>query len=517
MHQFAAAVAGITIACASLSACGSTDVPQPAAVELTLSKDTLSPGDTAHLTARVRSENGATIAGAPIRWRSLNPALVLVDSIGNAWAYGLGPTAPATVTIEAVAGGVVGRIDVVVRARPVTLSINWPSRLRRTGSVDTLTATTYGSTGLPITGTPLAWISSDPSVVFVTNDGIATMRRPGRALITGSAGPIHDTLTISVVQGFALVDISAALGDSIILTAANDSGAYTGVVILPDFSRRGFYWRDGRLSPIPACNAADLNNAFQVLCGSSIWNARTGTRTDLTARDTALIGAAINDSGDVFAAYPNDPGHRFGVWRKGTFMATPLTADSAITNEILDIDNRGDLLISVQVLNQLYGYSTMRRLSTESRWTLSTVGRSGSSGRMNNRGDVPLTARFAGMSPNAQAYLFLAEGRMLLIASDKTGQVQVTAASVNDARDLVGTASFEGASVGYLWRDGVLGALDDLVEAPDWTITQGVFVDNTGAITARAKNRRTGRMSYVRLVPQPIVSVIPTRVWPRAQ
>ncbi len=500
MHRVTAAVA--ILLALSLAACGSTDVPTPASVEISASKDTLYPGDTARLTARVRAAAGSTIGSATVQWRSLNPSLVAVDSIGNAWAYGIGPAAPTAVTLEAASGDVVGRIDVVVRARPTQIFVKWPSRLRRIGSTDTLAAATYGPAGLVVTGAPLTWTSSDPSVISVTPNGIATMRRAGRALVTVSTGSVRDTLTIAVIPGFSFSDISDAFGDSITITATNDSGAYLGAIFLPDFTSRRFFWRNGHLSALPGCAATDLNNRFDVLCGSTIWNPITGARTPIAVGDTAISGVAINDSGAVFGQFPTGPQDRtrFGVWKNGTFTEKTFGAGAPGFWNLLDMNDREDILAHSVVFG--YGYGVVRRLAGASTWTSLVVGRVGGSARMNNLGDVPLNARYPGMNHDSQGYVFLADARTVLIASDQTGHVDATVASLNDARDVVGTTGFDGIPVGYLWRGGLLGALDDLTNAPDWTITSALFIDNSGAITARAMNHRTARTAYVRLVPE---------------
>jgi fibronectin type 3 domain-containing protein len=71
-------------------------------------------GRTASLTARLLGPNGETLAGWPITWRSLNPAVAQVDENGS--VLGL---ASGAATVEASSNGIVGTAAVTVTPGPL--------------------------------------------------------------------------------------------------------------------------------------------------------------------------------------------------------------------------------------------------------------------------------------------------------------------------------------------------------------------------------------------------------------
>ncbi len=71
---------------------------------------------------------------------------------------------------------------------------------------------------------PFAWSSSNPSVVTVSAQGVATGRRAGSAVVTASAGSLSDSVTLSVTGG----SIADTVAVSLALQTAAD-GADTRV------------------------------------------------------------------------------------------------------------------------------------------------------------------------------------------------------------------------------------------------------------------------------------------------
>lgn len=157
--------------------------------------DTLrSLGDTTVLTATVTDARGAALAGATLRWRSLDSSIASVDSGGAVVAR-----APGRVEIEVGVREVVARAVVVVRPEPVAIVLTPDSTLRLAdGDSLQLTAHAVDARGRRVQGRELRWESADSAVVRVDTLGFARALAAGRAYVWASTGPVRARLRVDV-------------------------------------------------------------------------------------------------------------------------------------------------------------------------------------------------------------------------------------------------------------------------------------------------------------------------------
>jgi len=162
----------------------------PAAASVTLAGSTT-------LTATVVDASGIAIAGAPVAWSSDKPLTASVSQAGV--VTGL---LPGTATITAASGGKSGTSTITVTLVPVATVTVTPSTLElrdrngeRTG---TLTATTRDLLGNVLTDRPIAWSSSNTSIVAVTQSGVVTAQDKGSATITAASEGKTGTASVLV-------------------------------------------------------------------------------------------------------------------------------------------------------------------------------------------------------------------------------------------------------------------------------------------------------------------------------
>jgi len=169
--------------------------------------DRMEPGDDVTLRATVVDRSGSEIPASVVTdcqehgwsrcgyaWTSSDPTIARVNARGIVSAI-----APGQTEVNVTVGGVIGRSIVVVSAESVDRVTIAPGRLTLTvGQTAPLSATVFGRGGEPLSGRPLAWSSSDPSVARVSSEGAVAAGRPGRATITATAEGIRTTADVVV-------------------------------------------------------------------------------------------------------------------------------------------------------------------------------------------------------------------------------------------------------------------------------------------------------------------------------
>ena len=196
----------IGLAALGLAGCVGTDfiadpLPEqtPARLEINQEIAALEVGQTATLTASYFDESGSEQADVQITWSSSNPAIATVDADGTVRGLQSGQirvvAAVGDLESEPIIVGIAADPDqlVMVRATPTQgqLAVGETLELSVRGS---------NSQGGTLTGNTYTWASSDPEVVAVDADGVATGLAPGRALLTAaSEGITSNQVEIQVV------------------------------------------------------------------------------------------------------------------------------------------------------------------------------------------------------------------------------------------------------------------------------------------------------------------------------
>ena len=150
-------------------------------------------GDTLQLAATVLDDRGATLTGATLVWKVMNPAVAAVDSSGAVVAHGPGSTLVAVTVGEHTARA-------VVTVRPRVTAVEIADTLVRIpeGSSTVLHAFGIDPRGNRITNLAPAWTSADTTVVWVDSLGRATARGPGRTTVTAGLDGFSERAAVEV-------------------------------------------------------------------------------------------------------------------------------------------------------------------------------------------------------------------------------------------------------------------------------------------------------------------------------
>jgi len=176
--------------------CGVSGEPETvalAAVEISPAADTVTAlGVIVQFEAIARDTSDNTISDLIFNWRSSDPEVATVDSMGKVVTAATGTT-----TITATTGGVSSSAELTVSVA-VAEEVDVPEAIATVEVIrllDTLTAVgdrvrlnavARGSSGNPISGTAFNWGGSDSSVVTVDSAGFATAVANGSATITAT-------------------------------------------------------------------------------------------------------------------------------------------------------------------------------------------------------------------------------------------------------------------------------------------------------------------------------------------
>ena len=165
----------------------------PAEVRISAFPGTVTAGGRFTLTAAVSDARGEPVAGARVAWSSSDRRVAAVGDGGEVEAR-----TPGEAVITAACGG--RTASVRVRVVPVPLaSVGFadpPARLRegRRQRLRAYAVDVRGGRAHP----PFAWESSDPAVLAVAADGMATAGTPGRAVVTARAEGVAGRVEVEV-------------------------------------------------------------------------------------------------------------------------------------------------------------------------------------------------------------------------------------------------------------------------------------------------------------------------------
>src|SRR5947208_9962516 len=184
-------------------------------------------GAAVQLTATTTDSAGNLLSGRSISWSSSDAAVASVNSSGLVTSVAQG-----SATITATSEGQSAAVPVTVTSVPVaSLQISPASANVFVGQTLPLTATTKDAAGNTLTGRPVAWASSNPSVVTVSSSGQVAGVTQGSVAITATSESKTATATINVaIVPVASVRVSPAsaslpVGQTLQLTATPQDSA----------------------------------------------------------------------------------------------------------------------------------------------------------------------------------------------------------------------------------------------------------------------------------------------------
>jgi len=217
--------------------CGASgDEPETvalAAIEISPAADTVTAlGVIVQFEAIARDTSDNTISDLIFNWRSSDPEVATVDSMGKVVTAATGTT-----TITATTGGVSSSAELTV-SLPVAEEVDVPEAIATVEIIwllDTLTAVgdgvrleavARGSSGNPISGTAFNWGVSDSSVVTVDAAGLATAVANGSATITATTPDgVAGSALLTVNQVTFTVEVTGEI-DSIL---KDDTTRFTAI------------------------------------------------------------------------------------------------------------------------------------------------------------------------------------------------------------------------------------------------------------------------------------------------
>lgn len=168
-------------------------------------------GDTLTLTATVFDALGQEIAGASVSWGSDTPGVATVDATTGLVTTVANGSATMTVTSGAATADVTVSVQQVAAAVEITPA--GPLSFDRLGASDTLTATVRDANGVVISGATVTWVyppTSLPIAEIASTANTTTLRTSGNgsATITASSGTAADTVSVTVQQVVAKVEVT---------------------------------------------------------------------------------------------------------------------------------------------------------------------------------------------------------------------------------------------------------------------------------------------------------------------
>jgi uncharacterized protein YjbI with pentapeptide repeats/uncharacterized protein YjdB len=152
-------------------------------------------GQTVQLAATALDNMGRTLTGRTVGWSSGTPAVATINDQGLVTAVAAGTTV-LTATIE----GKSGTATVTVAQVPVqTVIVNPGNTSLYVGQTVPLIASARDSAGGALTGRPVTWSSSTPSIATISPQGLATAVGTGTATLTAAVEGKTGTATVTVL------------------------------------------------------------------------------------------------------------------------------------------------------------------------------------------------------------------------------------------------------------------------------------------------------------------------------
>lgn len=200
--------------------------PRATTIEITPAAPApIGPGNAITFAGRVIGSNGQALPGLPVTWTAADPTIAVQIEPGVFRALRVGTT---TITATATQGTrtITGTVPLTVEQRPLTVLVS-PRFLflRALGETASFVATAMNSDNVEISGLPVSWTSSDPSIASVDAQGVVTAHRNGTAIIRANVLGFTGEAEATVSQTATSVTVAPsehtleALGQSVKLSA----------------------------------------------------------------------------------------------------------------------------------------------------------------------------------------------------------------------------------------------------------------------------------------------------------
>ena len=150
-------------------------------------------GKTLQLLAVARTATGATVDGKTVSWASSSDAIAAVSSSGLVTARGEG-SAVLTATVDGKSGSITLLVTPAAGV-PASITITGVATLE-VNATTKLVAVVKDGLGNPVSSA-VTWSSSDPTIVYVNEDGSAGALRIGPVTIRAAIGGVSNTFVLS--------------------------------------------------------------------------------------------------------------------------------------------------------------------------------------------------------------------------------------------------------------------------------------------------------------------------------
>ena len=169
--------------------------PAPTAIVISPSGASLSPGQSAQLSAEVRDASGGVVTRA-VSWSSSNPTVATVSSSGAVTAIAAG-----TASVTAAAEGVSASVPVTVAAPSTSVasvSVTLQHATVLAGQGTQATAVARNALGEVLAGGTLTWSSTDDELASVSATGVVTTKKAGSVTIIATVNGVNGTQSLTI-------------------------------------------------------------------------------------------------------------------------------------------------------------------------------------------------------------------------------------------------------------------------------------------------------------------------------
>src|SRR5262245_26634498 len=264
-------------------------------------------------------------------------------------------------------------------------------------------------------------------------------------------------------------------------------GGQSGFVCL------GFFWENGVMTPLNPLPGG--NNSFATGADN---RGRVVGWAENGVHDSNCVGTQVLQFHPVF-------------WdRGGQPQALPLFGTDS-SGAATAINNRGQIVGISGICDQAVGRRSAKHALLWENGTITDLGNLGAElwitpMAINEHGDI---VGFGATDSNdlngdfLRAFIWTRKDGMKRIDPlPVAGHVFSQANGINESGQVVGSScTITGACLGFLWQDGVIKYLKDLVPGFNSAIINGQDINDAGEITGRAVNPATGRITAFRMVP----------------
>jgi uncharacterized protein YjdB len=166
-------------------------------------------GAAARMTAALKDADGRT-TGTAVRWKSLDPGVIQIDSMGNVKARAVGS---ALIVATAVCCGQADTTQARVQQVAASVEVQPGSATMQAGATLQLLGAVRDSGSVLVSGATLTWRSDDDRIAAVSATGQITAVSPGTVAVRGTSGTQSGVtqLTVAPAASSAAGEIPLAL------------------------------------------------------------------------------------------------------------------------------------------------------------------------------------------------------------------------------------------------------------------------------------------------------------------